>query len=71
MGNKRINFHSRYAKAGLTLFISGGALVLCFFLLSNLNGLTEVIRNINGILTPFYLGIVIAYLLCPIYNGSS
>lgn len=70
MGNKRINFHSRYAKAGLTLFISGGALVLCFFLLSNLNGLTEVIRNINGILTPFYLGIVIAYLLCPIYNGS-
>ena len=70
MGNKKFSFSSRYAKLGLTVFVSGGALVLCFFLLSNLDGVMDSLRKINGILTPFYLGIIMAYLLCPIYNGS-
>lgn len=70
MGNKKFSFSSRYAKLGLTVFVSGGALVLCFFLLSNLDSVMDSLRKINGILTPFYLGIIMAYLLCPIYNGS-
>lgn len=70
MSNKKISFSSKYAKAGLTVFISGGALVLCFFLLNNLEGVGAFLKKVNGILTPFYLGIIMAYLLCPIYNGS-
>ena len=67
---KKFNFRSRYAKAGLTFFLSGGALVLCYFVLSNFSDVAAFLHDVNSILTPFYLGIIIAYLLCPIYNGS-
>lgn len=70
MGSKKISFRSRYAKIGLTVFISGGMLVLCFFLLNNLEEVGDFLSKINGTLTPFYLGIIMAYLLCPVYNGS-
>ncbi len=70
MENKKFSFNSKYAKLGLTVFISGGALVLCFFLLNNIDGVMNSLSKINGILTPFYLGIIMAYLLCPIYNGA-
>ena len=70
MSSKRFSFRSRYAKMGITIFVSGAALVLCFFLLNNLSDVGSFLSKINGILTPFYLGIIMAYLLCPIYNGS-
>ena len=60
---KKFNFRSRYAKAGLTFFLSGGALVLCYFVLSNFSDVAAFLHDVNSILTPFYLGIIIAYLL--------
>ena len=70
MGNKKIDFHTKYAKIGLTVFLSGAALILCFFALFNLTEVKAVIDNINNILFPFYLGLIMAYLLCPIYNAT-
>lgn len=69
MGNK-IDFHTKYAKLGLTVFLTGTALILCFFAVFNMAQVKAVIDKINSILFPFYLGIVMAYLLCPIYNGA-
>lgn len=69
MGNK-IDFNTRYGKLGLTIFLTGAALILCIFAVFNMSQVKAVIDEINDILFPFYLGIVMAYLLCPIYNGA-
>ena len=69
MGNK-IDFHTKYAKLGLTIFLTGAALILCIFAVFNMQQVKAVADKINGILFPFYLGIVMAYLLCPIYNAA-
>ena len=69
MGNK-IDFNTRYAKLGLTIFLTGAALIVCIFAVFNMDQVKAVINSINDILFPFYLGIVMAYLLCPIYNGA-
>ena len=69
MGNK-IDFHTKYAKLGFTIFLTGAALIVCIFAVFNMDQVKAVLDKINGILFPFYLGIVMAYLLCPIYNTS-
>lgn len=59
---------SPYLKIGIAIFISGGALILFYTFVTNLNGVSETLSVINGILSPFIMGLVMAYLLCPIYN---
>lgn len=60
---------SRYVKFGMAIFLAGVGILLCYYLLYNTLEVKLFFRNINGILTPFYLGIIMAYLLCPIYNN--
>jgi len=69
MGNK-IDLHTRYAKLGFTIFLTGAALIVCIFAVFNMEQVKADFDKINDILFPFYLGIVMAYLLCPIYNAS-
>ncbi len=69
MEEQRKRIHSRYVKFGMAIFFAGAGILLCYYLLYNTLEVKRFFRDINGILTPFYLGIIMAYLLCPIYNN--
>lgn len=49
-------------------FIVGVLLIVSYFLINNLKGIGEAISKVNGILSPFILGFVFAFLLCPVFN---
>lgn len=61
-------FKSKYFKFGLAIFWAGVALIGFYSGISNLGDLGRILSRIEAILFPFILGLVIAYLLCPIYN---
>lgn len=69
MEKKKSRLRSKYVKLSLSLFAAGVGILLCYYLLYNTENITNFFATINGILMPFYIGIVAAYLLCPIYNG--
>ena len=69
METKKTKKHSRYVKLSLSLFAAGTGILLCYYLLYNTQNVVNFVGKINDILMPFYIGIVAAYLLCPIYNG--
>jgi len=62
-------FKTKYFKWGITLFISLSAVVILFMLISRASGLADAIRTLGTILAPFFYGIVIAYILRPVFNG--
>lgn len=64
----RRNFGSKYVKWGLTGFVSMSATILFFFMLFRLDIISGVFSKIFDILMPFVYGLVVAYLLCPLYN---
>ena len=59
-----------YFKMGLAVFIVGLALILSVYIINNFSVISAQWRRINSILLPFYLGIVMAYLMCPTYNAT-
>ncbi|MDD7718496.1 MAG: AI-2E family transporter [Eubacteriaceae bacterium] len=61
-------FNSRYAKLGLTIFVAGAALILLFEAVINIGILSESFSRLMSIISPFIYGLVMAYLLCPVYN---
>ena len=63
-----VKLENRYIKGGLTLFCVGLALIAAYYVIHNTGRIGEGIQTINGILSPFYIGIIMAYLLCPVYN---
>ena len=62
-------FQSHYAKLGLTIFASGAALIVLFECIIHLDSIREAWSEVTSILFPFIFGLVVAYLLCPIYNA--
>ena len=52
-------------------FAVGCALILTYYVVNNFKVVSEGFARMNDILMPFYIGIVMAYLLCPIYNGTA
>lgn len=66
----REKYKSIYLKLGLTIFAAGAALIFLFEAINNLDGIGEGWATIYGILSPFVYGLVMAYLLCPIYNAT-
>lgn len=66
----KIKIKSRYVKLSLSIFAAGIGLLMCFYLLYNTGNVKGFFGKINDILTPFYIGIIMAYLLCPVYNGT-
>ena len=59
-----------YFKQGLSFFWIGLALIICYYFINHFDVISRGISKVNGILTPFYLGIIMAYLLCPVYNAT-
>ena len=59
-----------YFKAGLTIFLVGLALIICFYYITHFSVISNAWRKVNSILMPFYIGLIMAYLLCPVYNWA-
>lgn len=64
----KINYNSAYIKWGFTAFVVICAAIIFFFAIFRLEGIFAGLHLISIILMPFVYGLVIAYLLCPIYN---
>ncbi len=60
--------NERYVKLGVTLALAGMAVVAFRFLLSRFGWFAAVLGQVLGILTPFFYGGAIAYLLSPLCN---
>ncbi len=71
MSEKKYKIENQYVRNGLMLFIVGVGLILSFYAVNHTGMVIRGIKKINDILLPFYLGIVMAYLLCPIYNATT
>ena len=56
-------------REGVMLFCVGLALIAVWFAIHNTDSLRSGLSTINDILMPFYIGFVLAYLICPVYNG--
>lgn len=59
---------SPYAKAGFLILICG-ALLIIFSNLINKNRISIGFENINNTLAPIYIGGILAFILCPVYNA--
>lgn len=64
----KINYNSPYLKWGITAFIVLCSTIVFFFALFRMSGVIESFHIVTQILMPFVYGLVIAYLLCPVYN---
>lgn len=62
-------FRSTYFKFGLTMFIAGTGLILLFEAVNNWSTVGSGWDTLYTILSPFIYGLIMAYLLCPIYNA--
>lgn len=63
-------FQNRYAKLGITIFCAGAALIVLYEVIIHFNKVQGGVSFITSILSPFIYGLVMAYLLCPVYNAS-
>ncbi len=59
---------SPYAKAGLLILVCGGLLIIFSNLISK-NRISLGFENINNTLAPIYIGGILAFILCPVYNA--
>ena len=57
-----------YYKWGETAFFVGVLLITFYHLLTHFSGFQSYLGTIRVILSPFVYGLVMAYLVCPIYN---
>lgn len=61
-------FDEKYLKLGATLFLTAVAIILFYFILQNMSHISSAIGTLVNILKPFIYGLVMAYLLCPVFN---
>ena len=60
----------KIVRQGVMLFLVGLALIATWFAIHNTGSLRSGLATMHDILMPFYIGFVLAYLICPIYNGT-
>ncbi len=63
-------FSRELAGKCLAVFLVGFALIMAYYYVHNFDDLRSTFSAINRILRPFYIGIIIAYLLSPVYNWT-
>ena len=66
----REKFSNRYAKLGLCIFVSGAALIILYEAIINMGDVKGAFDTLTTIVSPFIYGLIMAYLLCPVYNFS-
>lgn len=62
------HFNGRYVSLGVTLFIVGAALIILYMTMNRYESFTGMLNKGLTIISPFIYGIVIAYLLNPIFD---
>ena len=66
---RRVEIKNSYVKKGIMLGIVGIVLISVYYAMGNFESVKHFFSKLNDILMPFYLGVILAYLLCPIYNA--
>ena len=64
----KFHFEDKYKNTGLTAFFVIAAAILFFFAIYRFDGLVDILDRISHIMSPFVYGLVMAYLMCPLYN---
>ncbi len=64
----KLSFEEKHIKWGLTIFLVIICSIAVFFIVFRFNALQKFAGTVSSILTPFIYGLVMAYLLCPVYN---
>lgn len=64
----KFHFEDKYKNTGLTAFFVIAAGILFFFAIYRFDGLVDILHRIGNIMSPFIYGLVMAYLMCPLYN---
>ena len=70
MIEKKINLKNKYFQQAIVILFVGVALILAYYVVNHMPVVREGFAKLNDILLPFYMGIIVAYLLCPIYNAT-
>ncbi len=64
----KLKIEGKYIHIGIVSFMVIAASIMFFFAFFRMDGLVNTISTFMEILTPFVYGLVMAYLLCPLYN---
>ena len=64
----KLNLEEKNVKWGLTAFLVILCGILIFFAVYRFAAVQKLTGLVMGILAPFIYGLVMAYLLCPVYN---
>ena len=70
MNEKKLKLKNKNLQQALMLLFVGVILILAYYVVNHIPVIKSGFEKVNGILMPFYIGIVMAYLLCPIYNAT-
>lgn len=65
----RFKFDENTIKLSVALFLVILCSMIAFFVIFRFNQLKEVVDALVGVFLPFIYGLIMAYLLCPIYNA--
>ena len=66
----KLKLKESFLKHGLLYFLVGVALIVTYYCVNHVAVIASGVAKINDILMPFYLGIIMAYLMCPLYNAT-
>jgi len=70
MNEKKIKLKNKHIQQAMMMILVGITLILAYYVVNHMPVVKAELAKINDILMPFYIGIIMAYLLCPIYNAS-
>ena len=66
----KLKLKESFLKHGLLYFLVGVALIVTYYCVNHVGVIASGVAKINDILMPFYMGIIMAYLMCPLYNAT-
>ncbi len=70
MNEKKIKLKNKYFQQATVILFVGITLILAYYVVNHMPVVKSGFAKLNDILMPFYMGIIMAYLLCPIYNAT-
>ena len=64
----KVSFDEKHIKWGFTAFLVILCSIIVFFAIYRMSDVSHIVSKVVSILTPFIYGLIMAYLLCPVYN---
>jgi len=64
----RLRLDDKHIKAGFAAFIVILCSIVVFFAIYRIDAVQSTVETVTGVFMPFIYGLVMAYLLCPVYN---